>query len=72
MNRNFEYSPESAFNVSYDGKSMMIVGCADKESKEIIIPPLIDDKPVTVIGNGAFRILRQSQAYRAAEACYKY
>ncbi len=54
MNRNFEYSPESAFNVSYDGKSMMIVGCADKESKEIIIPPLIDDKPVTVIGNGAF------------------
>ncbi len=54
MNQNYEYSPESSFNVSYDGKSMMIVGCTDKESREIIIPPLIDDKPVTVIGNGAF------------------
>lgn len=40
--RQMEYSPESDFNVSYDGKSMVITACGDKESREIRIPPLID------------------------------
>ena len=52
--RQMEYSPESDFNVSYDGKSMVITACGDKESREIRIPPLIDGQPVTGIGNGAF------------------
>ena len=45
--RQMEYSPESDFNVSYDGKSMVITACGDKESREIRIPPLIDGQPVT-------------------------
>lgn len=49
-----EYSPESDFNVSYDGKAMVIMGCGDKTSKEIVIPPEINGVPVTGIGNGAF------------------
>ena len=32
--REMEYSPESDFNVSYDGKSMVITACGDKESRE--------------------------------------
>ena len=37
--RKMEYSPESDFNVNYDGKSMVILSCGDKESREIIVPP---------------------------------
>ena len=39
--RKMEYSPESDFNVNYDGKSMVILSCGDKESREIIVPPTI-------------------------------
>ena len=49
-----EYSPESDFNVSYDGKAMVIMGCGDKISREIVIPPEINGVPVTGIGNSAF------------------
>ena len=52
--RKMEYSPESDFNVNYDGKSMVILSCGDKESREIIVPPTISGAPVTGIGNGAF------------------
>ena len=49
-----EYSPESDFNVSYDGRSLVITACSDKTSREILIPPFINGRPVTEIGNGAF------------------
>ncbi len=49
-----EYSPESDFNVSYDGRSLVITACSDKTSREILVPPLINGRPVTEIGNGAF------------------
>ena len=53
--RQMEYSPESDFNVSYDGKSMVITACGDKESQEIRIPPLIDGQPVTESETGRLR-----------------
>lgn len=52
--KQIEYSPESDFNVSYDGRLLMITGCNDRESREIFIPPTIGGEPVTGIGNGAF------------------
>lgn len=52
--KHMEYSPESDFNVNYDGRSMVILGCGNRESREIIVPPTIDGAPVTGVGNGAF------------------
>ncbi len=49
-----EYSPESDFNVSYDGKSLIIVGYGNAAVREIVIPPTINGAPVTNIGNSAF------------------
>ncbi len=53
---NIQYTPEEQISYSYDGKSLTVTGIADKSLREVVIPEKLGGHPVTVIGNGAFRL----------------